>query len=441
MPQRLTDRLIYIAFSIPVSMIGAITLDDLILNRFPLRPSPLVLLLSLLNAVAVTDRMIFGALAPVLQQALRLSDVQLGLVQGPAFGVAYAVAMPFAGRMVDAVGGRRTLIWSVLIWTSGLLVSAAAGSLGLLVVGRAITGIGQAVLTPAALTLILGTVSPDYSGRMVSMFTGAGTMGRGLAFASGGALLAVLGGSSVIAPWSAVLLVLAVGNLAILAMGNGTLDPGGLPARRGSAYATLWRWLSDAPRAIGFTVVAALGAVVIAQALAAWVAVVLVRGFAIGPAAAGLTIGAIAMVAGPLGHVVGGCVADSRWRRDRAHAAVTLLCIPAILLFVDATTLGWAWAGLALTILASGASGTLGLLRVQSLIPAAARGSANGLFMALVALVGISGGAAVVPLIARHGTGIGGALMLVVAAAALVSVLAGLSAGPTPIRAPGRVTS
>jgi MFS family permease len=388
-----------------------------------------VVLLSLLNAVALTDRMIFGALAPVLQPALQLSDVQLGLVQGPAFGVAYAVAMPFAGRLVDAVGGRRMLIWSVLLWTLGLIVSAAAGSVGILAVGRAITGVGQAVLTPAAFTLIIGTVAPDQAGRMIGLFTGAGTIGRGIAFAVGGALLAVLGNDAVIAPWSAVLLVLAVVNLLILALGSRYVARDRLLGRRDKAYAVLWRWLRASPRAIGLTVLAALGTVVIAQALGAWVSVVLVRSFAIGPAAAGLAIGAIGIIAGPLGHVLGGMGADSGWRRDRAFAGATLLCIPAILLFVEAATLPLAWLGLALTMLASGASAMLGLMRVQRMIPATARGSANGLFMAMVALVGISGGPALVGLAAAQGTSIGRGLVLVVITAALVSTLATLGAG------------
>lgn len=392
--------------------------------------APLILLV-MLNAAAVTDRMVLGALAPVLQPALGLSDAGLGLVQGPAFGLAYGLAIPFAGRIVDAVGAGRALVGAVLVWTLGLIVSASAASLTPLVVGRAITGIGQAALIPAGLSLILATVAPVRAGRTIGLFTGAGTLGRGIAFALGGALLGLFGTGRATAllpvePWSAVLLTLATGNLLLLALlawrGIGVAATTSVP----DAYAAVWRWLRAGPGPIAAVVGAALGAVVVVQAVAAWIAVVLVRAFAVPPAAAAGAIGAIGLVAGPLGAVLGGVLADRTTRIGRAQMLVALPCIPAILLVVRADTLGQAYAGLAATLLLSGAGATIGLVRFQWLTPVEARGSANGLFMALTSLVGIAGApflVAIVPLAA-----IGDRLAGVVVGATLVSALAAVAA-------------
>lgn len=392
--------------------------------------APLILLV-LLNAAAVTDRMVLGALAPVLQPALGLSDAGLGLIQGPAFGLAYGLAIPFAGRIVDAVGAGRALVGAVLVWTLGLIISASAASLTPLVVGRAITGIGQAALIPAGLSLILATVAPVRAGRTIGLFTGAGTLGRGVAFALGGALLGLFGTGRAAAllpvePWSAVLLTLATGNLLLLALlawrGIGVATTTSVP----DAYAAVWRWLRAGPGPIAAVVGAALGAVVVVQAVAAWIAVVLVRAFAVPPAAAAGAIGAIGLVAGPLGAVLGGVLADRTTRIGRAQMLVALPCIPAILLVVRAGTLGHAYAGLAATLLLSGAGATIGLVRFQRLTPVEARGSANGLFMALTSLVGIAGApflVAIVPLAA-----IGDRLAAVVVGATLVSALAAVAA-------------
>ena len=70
----------------------------------------LMILLIALNIVAGVDRMIFAVLAPAIQPALRLSNPQWGIVQGPAFALPHAAALPIAGWFVD--DGGRGACWS-----------------------------------------------------------------------------------------------------------------------------------------------------------------------------------------------------------------------------------------------------------------------------------------------------------------------------------------
>lgn len=407
-------------------MLRALLVGD---TPLPFRPSPVLVLLILLNTAAATDRMVFGALAPVLADALHLDDRQLALVVGPAFGVPNAVALPFAGWLVDRVGARRALVGSVVVWTTGMIVAAAATSLPLLLAGRGITGVGQAALTPAAFSLILAAAAPGRTGRNLSLFTGAGTLGRGFAFLSAGGLLALFGAIDGLAPWSATLVALAAGNILCLVAGARHLRGGvrGQPA----AWSALGHWLRAAPLAIGAAVASALGTVVIAQALAAWIAVVLVRSHAAAPAEAALLIGAIGVVAGPLSHVAGGALADRR-RGNVLGTALPILAAPLAYAVAAAPTLPVALAMLALVLLVTGMGGMVGLVRVQRLIPEVARGTANGLFMTLVALVGISGGPLLVPLLSPD---VGRGLTLTVLAGALLAVVAGFLADHAARRA------
>jgi len=175
-------------------------------------------------------------------------------------------------------------------------------------------------------------------------------------------------------------------------------------------------------------VTAALGTVVIAQALAAWIAVILVRTQGTAPAAAAVAIGVVGLIAGPGGQFLGGALADGAVLRGRGQPLAMLLCIPAVLAFVAAPSLVVALIALAATLILSGVGGAVGLVRVQRLIPDAVRGSANGLFMMLVALVGISGGPLLVPILGGAGGGVGGGvgwgLVLLVGLAAGLSAVA-----------------
>ena len=383
---------------------------------------PLAFLMPL-NLFAVTDRMVFGALAPALQASLRLDDVGLAMVQGPAFGVPYALALPFAGWLVDAVGLRRVLVGSVLVWTAGLLVSASAGSLAMLVAGRGITAVGQSALTPAAFALIVRLAPPGTAGRSLALFTSAGAVGRSFAFVAGGAFLAVFAGSGV-EPWSGTLAMLAVITLLLLIVGGRRIPAEPRAAARAGNYPMLWRWLRDHRTDVALAVTAALGTVVIAQALAAWIAVILVRTQGTAPAAAAVAIGVVGLIAGPGGQFLGGALADGAVLRGRGQPLAMLLCIPAVLAFVAAPSLVVALIALAATLILSGVGGAVGLVRVQRLIPDAVRGSANGLFMMLVALVGISGGPLLVPILGGAGGGVGGGLVLLVGLAAGLSAVA-----------------
>ncbi|NTS66848.1 MFS transporter [Sphingomonas sp. HHU CXW] len=387
--------------------------------------------LLLLNMAATTDRMVFGALAPVLSEALRLSDRQLALVTGPAFGVAYAAALPFAGWLVDRIGARRMLVGSVLVWTLGMVVSALAGmgpgvgarALPFLLLGRGITGVGQAALTPAAFALILGNAAPAHVGRGLTLFTGAGTMGRGIAFLAAGVLLGAFNGLGGVPPWSATLLTLAAGNVVFVLVGTRFVR-GGVPGQP-VAWSILVRWLRTAPLSVVAAVTSALGTVVIAQALSAWIAVVLVRAHMTSPAKAALLIGVVGTIASPLGHVAGGALTDSGRLGKGGIVAATLVCAPLIWAFVVAPTLPIALVTLGLVLVAAGIAGAIGLVRVQRLIPAEVRGTANGVFMTLVALLGISGGPLLVPLLSADvGLGLAATVLL----AALIAAVAGLLA-------------
>ena len=68
------------------------------------------------------------------------------------FVLAAAVAIPLAGRLGDQLGRRRVLIWSLGLFAAGAVVCAVSSTIGLLIAGRVIQGLGAGV---AALAVAL----------------------------------------------------------------------------------------------------------------------------------------------------------------------------------------------------------------------------------------------------------------------------------------------
>jgi MFS family permease len=102
-----------------------------------------------------------------------------------AFLLSAAVATPLAGRLGDQYGRRRLLLWSVGAFVAGSFVCAVGGSLGVIIGGRAVQGLGAGT-APLALALVRDHVEPERVSRAVGVLVGA---------AGAGSVLGLLGGS------------------------------------------------------------------------------------------------------------------------------------------------------------------------------------------------------------------------------------------------------
>ncbi len=102
--------------------------------------------------MVIMDTSIIGVALPEMQKDLGFSQGDLQWVFN-AYVIAFGGLLLLGGRLSDLLGARRvfTAGWSVLI--GGSVVAAAAQTAWVEVVGRAIQGIGGALIAPAAMTL------------------------------------------------------------------------------------------------------------------------------------------------------------------------------------------------------------------------------------------------------------------------------------------------
>jgi EmrB/QacA subfamily drug resistance transporter len=117
-----------------------------------LRPNvTLAVLATAALAYAISQTMVAPAL-PEIQKDLGVSQTEVTWVL-TVYLLTASIATPIVGRLGDIYGKERMLSFTLIAFASGLLVSALSHSIELLVLGRAIQGLGGAVF-PLAFGII-----------------------------------------------------------------------------------------------------------------------------------------------------------------------------------------------------------------------------------------------------------------------------------------------
>lgn len=104
------------------------------------------------------------------------------------FLVASAVATPLAGRLGDRYGRRRLLLASLVTFALGSLMCALAPSIGVLIAGRVVQGLGAGV-GPLAFALLPEIVPPEQFSAAVGLLIGAGGLGSVVGLLAAGPLV------------------------------------------------------------------------------------------------------------------------------------------------------------------------------------------------------------------------------------------------------------
>ncbi|WP_371495359.1 MFS transporter [Kitasatospora sp. NBC_00374] len=152
-----------------------------------------------------------------------------------AYVLTYALAAPFLGALADRVPRRWSIGVGGLVFLTGNVLCAAAGSLGALTAGRAVTGLGGAAAAPALWAYLAETSPAHRRGRTLATGVAGYALGQVLGVPMG-ALLAQLAGWR----WAFLAIAAGLGPLAVVVL---VRLPGGRPGPRGPLLAgfAVWR--------------------------------------------------------------------------------------------------------------------------------------------------------------------------------------------------------
>ena len=140
----------------------------------------LLFFLTLLNVLNFVDRQLIVYLAPLLRAELGLSLAKIALLYGYIFLAFYTLMGMVLGNAADRMNRPRLMAGGLALWSALTAASGAAVSFLHLSLARLLVGVGEATLSPAAVSL-LGDVIPPKKRAFASGFYYAGVpLGSGV---------------------------------------------------------------------------------------------------------------------------------------------------------------------------------------------------------------------------------------------------------------------
>lgn len=196
----------------------------------PAYPRPLyawtvVLLLSATAVLSYTDRQVLSLLIDPVRADLGISDAQISLLLGAAFAVVYGAAGVALGTLADRRSRRNLILCGMLVWSLGTLGCGVSRSYDGLFAARLLVGLGEAVLSPAAISLISDLFPPARRGIPVGVYFTGIAIGIGGSILIGGVILHLVGSGLFAAtplahwaPWRLVFVAIGAFSLAWIAV-------------------------------------------------------------------------------------------------------------------------------------------------------------------------------------------------------------------------------
>jgi len=115
-----------------------------------------LLLLAMTQFVIVIDASIVNIALPSIGRALRFSQADLSWVVN-AYTLTFGGFLLLGGRLADLMGRRRMFMVGLMLFSAASLVGGLAQSEAWLIAARAVQGLGGAIVSPAALSIITTT--------------------------------------------------------------------------------------------------------------------------------------------------------------------------------------------------------------------------------------------------------------------------------------------
>jgi EmrB/QacA subfamily drug resistance transporter len=143
------------------------------------------------SAVTAIDSTVVGIALPAIGHdfALPVSSLQWVVT---AYLVSLAGLLLVGGALGDRYGRRRVFVIGVIWFALSSLVCALAPDAGVLIAGRAVQGMGGALLTPGSLAILQASFSKDDRARAIGAWSGLGGVATAIGPFAGGFLISAV---------------------------------------------------------------------------------------------------------------------------------------------------------------------------------------------------------------------------------------------------------
>lgn len=135
------------------------------------------------------DRAVIGLVLAPVGREFALSDGQLGILAGFAYGIFFALAaLPF-GIAVDSWNRRNLMAAALTLWSGATALCGLATGFWTLVIGRAAVGTAEAGGSPTGMSLLSDYFGEDRRATAIGIWYLSSGIGLAIAFLVGGAIV------------------------------------------------------------------------------------------------------------------------------------------------------------------------------------------------------------------------------------------------------------
>ena len=374
-----------------------------------------VALLFLASIVSVIDRNLLSVVVDPVRADLGISDIQIGLLQGLAFGLFYATMGIWLGLVADRTNRRNLIVVGIVLWSVATVGGGLAQSFGGFFVSRVLVGLGEAALAPAAISLIADLFPAGKRGRPIGFYLMGQALANGLSMWIAGILLEAAANGvfdhvavlDQLNPWRIVFVICGLGGSLVGFAFLVTREParqvseghvmstGKIKVAVQLHQAVVYmktEWRRYLGLYLGFAVFF-LGI----YGSSSWNIVLISRQFNMSPAAVSLIFGPIAIGFGLIGPLIGGSLVDFIVKRWDTPGLLWMLAVAPLLAIPSASAVFASNAHLAIVLCASQSGvaamvGSATLAYLQSAVPSDMRGTSVSLTGLLNTIIGHAGG-------------------------------------------------
>jgi MFS family permease len=364
-------------------------------------------MLTVAYVFSYVDRYVLGLLIQPIKADLGLSDEAIGWLIGPAFAVFYATMGLPLGWLVDRKRRSWLIAAGVAVWSLATAASGLARSFAHLFAARMTVGIGEAVLSPAAFSMIGDSFPPERRGKPVAVYSMAIALGSGIASLIGAAVLTwakaapalTLPVVGAVQPWQITFFAVGLPGLLVAATFLVLPEPrrhaeNARGAGAGNGFSDMLHHVSGR-----WTTYASFVSLVCVMTIVAYsqgfMPAMFERTWGWPPERFATYNGIAALAIGPATYVAMGALSD-RWTRAGNREAPLLIVLVASAILAPTATIAplmpgpWpAFSVLCVNTAAIGAVSAVAVTALLNITPAAIRGQVVALYYMVISLTGL----------------------------------------------------
>lgn len=366
--------------------------------------------------LSFVDRQILALMVDPIRQDLGLSDIQIGLLQGFAFAILYAVmGVPF-GMLADRVSRRKIIAVGVIFWSFATALCGLARSFTMLFAARIGVGVGEAALSPAAHSYLSNAFPREKLGRTMAIYNLGVTGGTGMALIIGGAVVQLIATSGNLhlpvfgemRAWQTAFLAVAAPGVLVMLLVLATKEPARVVDKQTGKHSVpvgqVFRFLWTNRRTFISIYFSAGMFGIYGYSLAGWYPALMQRSFGLSAGEAGTALGVCYAVMGSVGMIAGGMFADRLAKKGYFDSNLRVIALAGVLVLVPAT-LTPLMPNVTLLLLLLAPSLFLfymffgcSIAAVQLASPPSMRGTNSAIYLMVNSFVGLSIGTVAAPL-------------------------------------------